>query len=149
MRRGGDRNVHLRGQHARGDVEPDPPCTRKIDFGPGVQVGEVLFRALRAIDRIDVGLELDQVAGDETGGEAEMAEGLDKQPGGVAARAGSLAATELDGLGLAKREIAEFLGKLEPASVPDFELDLSQAKSAEWFANEFQKAVPKVDKAPE
>jgi hypothetical protein len=33
--------------------------------------------------------------------------------------------------------------------VPDFELDVTQARSAEWFASEFQKAVPKVDKLPE
>jgi thymidylate synthase ThyX/predicted transcriptional regulator len=69
--------------------------------------------------------------------------------GGVVAAGGSLSATELDGLGLAKREIIEFLDKLAPTSTPDFELDLSQAKTAEWFASEYQKAVPKVDKLPE
>ena len=71
------------------------------------------------------------------------------QEGGLAAQPGSLSAAELDGLGLAKREITEFLDKLAPATPPDFELDLSRAKSSEWFANEFQKAVPTVDKAPE
>jgi thymidylate synthase (FAD) len=69
--------------------------------------------------------------------------------GGLIGRAGALSAGELDGLGLAKREIVELLQKLEPQATPDFELDLSRAKSAEWFANEFQKAVPQVDKAPE
>lgn len=69
--------------------------------------------------------------------------------GGLEGRGGSLSATELDELGLAKREIAELLAKLEPSQAPDFELDLSSAKSAEWFGEEFQKAVPKLDKPPE
>jgi hypothetical protein len=71
------------------------------------------------------------------------------QDGGLVAQPGSLSAAELDGLGLAKREIAELLQKLEPAATPDYELDLTRAQSAEWFADEFQKAVPKVDKLPE
>jgi thymidylate synthase (FAD) len=69
--------------------------------------------------------------------------------GGLIGQAGALSAGELDGLGLAKREIVELLQKLEPKTTPDFELDLSLAKSSEWFANEFQKAVPQVDKRPE
>jgi len=60
----------------------------------------------------------------------------------------SLDATGLAGLGLAKREAAEFLLKLQPKAVPDFELDLSQASSAEVFAERFAQAVPKVDKKP-
>jgi hypothetical protein len=69
--------------------------------------------------------------------------------GGLIGQAGQLSAGDLDGLGLAKREIVELLHKLEPKATPDFELDLGRAKSAEWFANEFQKAVPQVDKLPE
>ncbi|MDF3067489.1 MAG: FAD-dependent thymidylate synthase [Polyangiaceae bacterium] len=69
--------------------------------------------------------------------------------GGLESRGGSLSAAELDGLGLAKREIVELLAKLEPSRTPDFELNLSDAKSAEWFSEEFQKAVPKLDKPPE
>ena len=69
--------------------------------------------------------------------------------GGLAAQAGNLSAADLDQLGLAKREISELLDKLSPAVTPDFDLDPSKAKSAQWFADEFQKAVPRVDKAPE
>jgi hypothetical protein len=69
--------------------------------------------------------------------------------GGLVGQQGALSATELDGLGLAKREIAELLQKLEPKTTPDFELDLGRARTAEWFANEFQEAVPQVDKPPE
>jgi hypothetical protein len=50
--------------------------------------------------------------------------------------------------GLAKREAAELLAKLQPKAVPDFELDLSKASSAEVFAERFAQAVPKVDKKP-
>jgi len=65
------------------------------------------------------------------------------------ARAGaSLDAAALSELGLAKREAAELLSKLQAKSVPDFELDLSSASSAEVFAERFAGAVPKVDKKP-
>ena len=50
-------------------------------------------------------------------------------------------------VGLAKREAAELLLKLMPKNVPDFELDLSRASSAEVFAERFSAAVPKVDQA--
>jgi thymidylate synthase (FAD) len=71
------------------------------------------------------------------------------EDGGLSAQAGSLSPAELDGLGLAKREIVELLQKLEPKATPDYELDVTRAKSAEWFASEFQKAVPQADKLPE
>ncbi|HEY3665790.1 MAG TPA: FAD-dependent thymidylate synthase [Polyangiaceae bacterium] len=59
-----------------------------------------------------------------------------------------LTAAELADVGLAKREAAELLQKLEQRSVPDFELDLSRASSATVFAERFAQAVPKVDKKP-
>ena len=62
---------------------------------------------------------------------------------GVSLDGGALAAG-----GLAKREAAELLQKLQPKPVPDFELDLSKASSAEVFAERFAQAVPKVDKKP-
>jgi thymidylate synthase (FAD) len=64
------------------------------------------------------------------------------------AASGPLGQTELEGFGLAKREVREFLDKLVPTPVPDFELDLSKAQSAEFFAERFAAAVPKVDKPP-
>ncbi len=57
----------------------------------------------------------------------------------------SLDGATLAEVGLAKREAAELLSKLEPRAVPDFELDLSRASSAEAFAERFAQAVPKVD----
>jgi thymidylate synthase (FAD) len=60
----------------------------------------------------------------------------------------SLDAAALAESGLAKREVAELLEKLAPLSVPDFELDMSRASSAESFAERFARAVPKVDKKP-
>jgi len=59
-----------------------------------------------------------------------------------------LDAASLAERGLAKREAAELLQKLDPKVVPDFELDLSRASSAEVFAERFASAVPKVDKKP-
>lgn len=67
----------------------------------------------------------------------------------LSARSGaSLDAVALAGGGLAKREAAELLAKLQPRTAPDFELDLTKASSAEVFAERFAKAVPKVDKKP-
>jgi thymidylate synthase (FAD) len=60
----------------------------------------------------------------------------------------TLDAPALAEVGLAKREAAELLQKLAPAAVPDFELDISRAASAETFAERFAQAVPKVDKKP-
>jgi thymidylate synthase (FAD) len=60
----------------------------------------------------------------------------------------SLDSAALATLGLAKREASELLEKLAAQSVPDFELDLSRASSAETFAERFAQAVPKVDKKP-
>lgn len=68
---------------------------------------------------------------------------------GLSARTGAtLDAAALAQGGLAKREAAELLAKLQPRTVPDFELDLSKASSAEVFAERFAQAVPKVDKKP-
>ncbi len=68
---------------------------------------------------------------------------------GLRARDGvTLDAAALAEGGLAKREAAELLAKLQPKPVPDFELDLSKASSAEVFAERFAQAVPKVDKKP-
>jgi thymidylate synthase (FAD) len=50
--------------------------------------------------------------------------------------------------GITARELDELLGKLRPSEVPDFELDLSTAQTAEHFAERFAKAVPRVDQAP-
>ncbi|MES1174591.1 MAG: FAD-dependent thymidylate synthase [Myxococcales bacterium] len=68
---------------------------------------------------------------------------------GLRARDGvTLDAAALAEGGLAKREAAELLAKLQSKPVPDFELDLSKASSAEVFAERFAQAVPKVDKKP-
>ena len=92
MRGGGERDVAFAGEQARRGVESDPAGAGQIDLGPGVQVGEVVIGARRAVDGDEVGLELDQVAGNEACGEAEVAQDLDEKPRGVAA--GALAVLE-------------------------------------------------------
>lgn len=54
----------------------------------------------------------------------------------------------LEALGLSKREQDELLAKLGPADRPDFELDMGQAKPAEYFAERMNAAVPKLDVTP-
>jgi len=74
---------------------------------------------------------------------------VEKSGDGLSARSGeALGGRELEALGLSKREIRELFDKLADDGVPDFELDLSRAQSAESFAERFARAVPKVDKPP-
>src|ERR1700758_5214370 len=89
MRRGGDGDMPFAGGHARSGVKADPPRTGQIDLGPGVQVGEIVCHLDGPVDRIDVGPELNEIAGDEARGEAKVTERLYQEPGGVAAGAGT------------------------------------------------------------
>ena len=72
MRRGRQGDVALPGQQAGSGVEPDPAGARNVDFRPGMQVAEVRARPRGPVEGVDVGLELDQVAGHEAGGEAQL-----------------------------------------------------------------------------
>ena len=56
--------------------------------------------------------------------------------------AGRMAMDELKAHGLSPREARELLLKLQPAEVPDFELDLSEMKSPEEFEARMREAVP-------
>ena len=85
MRRRRERQMALAAEQAGGRVEADPAGARQIDFRPGMQVGEVLARAQRPFDRVDVGLELDEVTRDETRREPEAAQHLHQQPRRIAA----------------------------------------------------------------
>ena len=76
----GERDVALAGEQAGGRVEADPAGAGQVDLGPGVQVGEVGLRPRRAVERLHVGLELDQVARDEARRQAEVPQQLHQQP---------------------------------------------------------------------
>lgn len=49
--------------------------------------------------------------------------------------------------GLTTREIGEFFEKLKPKEIPSFDLDLSETKDGEFFQQQWEDAVPKIDKA--
>ena len=102
--RGGQGQVAFAAQQARGHVEADPARAGQIDFRPGMQVGEVGLGSLGSVDGIDIGLELDQIARHEAGGEAHPPHHLHQQPGAVAARSGA----QLQGL----------IGRLDPRLHP-------------------------------
>ena len=87
MRRRAERQMALAAEQARGRVHADPAGAGKIDLRPGVQIGEILVGPHRPLDRVDVGLQLDEIAGDEARGEAEPAQNLHQQPRRVAAGA--------------------------------------------------------------
>ena len=89
MRRRGERDVAFAGQQSRGRIEPDPARARNEHLGPGVEVGAVLRWPGRPVERDDVGLELNEIAGDEARRQAEMAQRLHQQPRAVAAGAGA------------------------------------------------------------
>ncbi|MNY01108.1 hypothetical protein D3C86_1336240 [compost metagenome] len=73
------------GKQPGGRIQADPAGTGQIHFAPGVQVGEVCFGAGRAIQRLDVGGQLNQVSGDKAGGQAQVTQQLHQQPSRVSA----------------------------------------------------------------
>ena len=75
----------LAAEEARGRVHPDPAGSGKIDLRPGVEIGEILVGPHRPLDRVDVCLQLDEIAGDESRREAEPAQNLYQEPGRVTA----------------------------------------------------------------
>jgi thymidylate synthase (FAD) len=82
--------------------------------------------------------------------ELDALRALVKVDGEALAASGRIDKAGLAERGLANREIEELLGKLTPpAAVPDFNLDVSAARSADHFAERFAKAVPSGDKPPE
>ena len=85
MRGGGERDMAFAGQQAGGRVKPDPAGAGNVDLAPGMQVGEINLCAGRTVQRLDVGGQLDQIAGDEAGGKAQMAQDLHQKPAGIAA----------------------------------------------------------------
>ena len=77
--------------------------------------------------------------GDEEGVRPKAEVSADSSAG---ANAGGLSAEQLKQAGLSGREIRELIQKLQPREVPDYELDLSQMRSAEDMAAELEEAVP-------
>ena len=96
--RAGEGDVPFAGEHAGGGVKADPARARKVDLGPGVEIGEVGCGTGGSVERFDVRGELNEIAGDEAGGEAEMAQDLDQEPGGIAAGTGGLSESVFAGL---------------------------------------------------
>lgn len=59
----------------------------------------------------------------------------------------SLYAEDLAQHGLSATEIGEFFSKFEEKKIPTFDLDLSLAKDGAFFAQQWEDAVPKIDRA--
>ena len=110
-----ERQMPFARQEPGGGVEADPTGTRQIHLAPRMQVGEIAVRPTRPINRLDIGDELNQVTGDESRGQAEVAEHLDQQPGRVPAGART------------KRQCLFrcLHTRLEPDDIPDVLLKLS------------------------
>jgi thymidylate synthase (FAD) len=69
-------------------------------------------------------------------------------PDGLAAEPGRLSRAEMEAKGLSGREVDELLATLTSKAVPDFELDLAQAKPAGFFEQESAAAVPVTGPKP-
>ncbi len=91
MGSGCQRNMALAGQQSRGRIKADPACAGQVDLDPGMQVGEILVGARRAVKGDQVGFELDQIARHKARGDPEIAQHLHQQPTGIATRSGSAA----------------------------------------------------------
>ncbi|CAJ6391726.1 Uncharacterised protein [Burkholderia pseudomallei] len=109
LRRRGKRNMPFAREQPRCRIETDPARARQIHFAPRVQIGEVGLGAARAVERLHVGCQLDQIAGHEACGEAEVAAQLHEQPAAVAARARCER----------KRLLGRLHARLEPHDVAD------------------------------
>jgi hypothetical protein len=74
-----------------------------------VQIGEILLRPRRAVQRLHVGGQLDEITGNESRREAHVPQQLDQQPGGIAARPGEFGQRELGRLhaGLHADEVSD------------------------------------------
>ena len=83
----GERDMALAGEQAGGRVEADPARSWYVDLRPGMQVGEVLGRPARTLERLLVGDQLYQVAGHEACRQAHVAQHLHQHPAGVPAGA--------------------------------------------------------------
>lgn len=114
------------------------------------EYGRVMAGMLKRVAPVSYEAWLDyDVCGDRLSRmELEVLRKLIRVQDGALKASGEVSQEELQDFGLPKRERAELLSKLQPKPLPDFELDLSQAKTAEYFAEHFAAAVPSVDKAP-
>ncbi|MEX2532141.1 MAG: FAD-dependent thymidylate synthase [Gemmatimonadota bacterium] len=59
---------------------------------------------------------------------------------------GEVSAEDMAESGLSAREVRELIEKLQPASRPDFELDLGRMRPAAEVAEEMAEAVPRIDR---
>ena len=64
------------GQQPGCRVQPDPTGAWQVDLAPRMQVGEVDLGTTGAVERLDVGRELDQVTRHKTGCQAAVAQQL-------------------------------------------------------------------------
>ena len=87
LRRTRQRDVALASKQARGRVESDPAGARQVNLTPGMQIGEVVVGPRRAVERLHIGHELDQIAGNETRRQTKVPQELYQQPGRIATRA--------------------------------------------------------------
>jgi hypothetical protein len=94
----GERNVAFAGEESGGGIETHPAGAGNEDFGPGVQVGEIGGGTGGAVQRFFVGRELHEVARNEAGGVAKVAQALGEQPCAVATGAAALAESFFTGL---------------------------------------------------
>ena len=104
----------LTGKKAGGGVHPHPTGSRQVHLGPGVQIRKIGGRSRWTVQGFDIRGQLDQITGYKPGGQTELSQNIDHQPGRVAARAAAqgqgLLAT-LD-IGFQADEIADVLVEL-------------------------------------
>jgi thymidylate synthase (FAD) len=113
--------------------------------------GQVMAGMLKRVAPLsyEAWIDYDVCGGHLSRHELDILRGLITPDGdGLRARDSALSRQALLDKGLSGRELDELLTKLRPNETPDFELDLSTAKSAEYFAEQFANAVPGADRTP-
>ena len=73
-------------EQPRRRIEADPSGTRQIHLAPGMKIREIVFGARRAVDRLLIGFELNQITRDKPGRHPQPAQRLNHQPGRIPTR---------------------------------------------------------------
>ncbi len=98
LRAARQRNVPFACEQPGRGVQSDPARARQIHLAPGVQIGEIDVGAGRPVQRLDISLELNQVARHKPCSHAQMTQQLHQQPGRIAAGARGVFQGEFRGL---------------------------------------------------
>src|SRR4029450_12750445 len=82
--RAGKWNMTFPGEQAGSRVQAQPARARQEYLAPSVQVGKVRGGSARTVQRLHIRRQLDEITAGKAGGQSEVPQDLDEQPGRIA-----------------------------------------------------------------